>query len=285
MRVAGPGRRYALGDKAAFFLPGGARGVLCLHGFTGTPFEVRPLGEALAGRGFTVMAPALAGHCGTVAELSRTRWPDWLASAEAALDRLAAEVDGGPVAVAGFSLGGLLALRLARLRPRQVGALAVMAAPLRLRPYQARAVRALAGLPALLRRGPFGVLPKLRGYDVVDEEMRLCNPALTGMPVVGLASLLDLGDLVRRDLPDVLVPTLVVHGQRDRTVPLQDSLELAATLGAPVIERLFLPRSGHLVAIDVERETLFEAVSRFFTAHLPADRAAAAAEAASRASS
>ena len=72
---------------------------------------------------------------------------------------------------AGFSLGGLLALRLARLRPTQVAALAVMAAPLRLRPYQARAVRLLARLPALLRRGPFDVLPKLRGYDIVDQEM------------------------------------------------------------------------------------------------------------------
>jgi esterase/lipase len=73
-----------LGDKTALFLrsgarPGGARGVLCLHGFTGTPFEVRPLAEALAGRGFTVIAPVLAGHCGTVADLACTRWPDWLA--------------------------------------------------------------------------------------------------------------------------------------------------------------------------------------------------------------
>jgi carboxylesterase len=266
------------GDKAPLFLRGGPRGVLCLHGFTGTPFEVRPLAEALAGHGFTVMVPALAGHCGTVAELSRTRWPDWLASAEAAMDRLLAEVQpaGGQVAVAGFSLGGLLALRLARLRSRQVAALAVLAAPLRLRPYQSRAVRALARLPPLLRRGPLSVVPKIAGYDLIDEEMRLLNPALSGMPVVGLASLLELGELVRRDLPDIKIPTLVAHGEKDRTVPLQDSLELIGTLGAPVVERLFLPRSGHLLAIDVERSQLVEAVSRFFSAHVPGTRAAAA---------
>jgi carboxylesterase len=266
------------GDKAPLFLRGGPRAVLCLHGFTGTPFEVRPLAEALAGHGFTVMVPALAGHCGTVAELSRTRWPDWLASAEAAMDRLLAEIQpGGQVAVAGFSLGGLLALRLARLRPGQVAALAVLAAPLRLRPYQARAVRVLAGLPALLRRGPLGVVPKIGGYDLIDQEMRLLNPALSGMPVVGLASLLELGALVRRDLPDIKTPTLVAHGEKDRTVPLQDSLELIGTLGAPVVEQLFLPRSGHLLAIDVERSTLVEAVSRFFSAHthVPGTRAAA----------
>ena len=60
------------GDKTALFVRGGPRGVLCLHGFTGTPFEVRPLAEALAGRGYTVLAPVLAGHCGTIDELACT---------------------------------------------------------------------------------------------------------------------------------------------------------------------------------------------------------------------
>jgi hypothetical protein len=42
-----------------------------------------------------------------------------------------------------------------------------------------------------------------------------------------------------------------------------------------VIERLLLPRSGHLVAIDVERSTLIEQVTRFFEARLGARAAAA----------
>jgi carboxylesterase len=263
------------GDKAPLFLRGGPRGVLCLHGFTGTPFEVRPVAEALAGRGFTVVAPALAGHCGTIDELVKTRWPDWLASAEAALQRLRDEVGGAPVAIAGFSLGGLLSLRLARMRPADVAALAVIAAPLRLRGYQVRAVRALARLPRLLQRGPLAVLPKFGGYDVLDTEMKRQNPGLSGMPIAGIASLIELGELVRRDLPDIRTPTLVVHGERDRTVPLGDSLELAGSIGAGVIERLFLPRSGHLVAIDVERSTLIETVTRFFDTHVAGKAAAA----------
>jgi carboxylesterase len=248
--------------------------VLCLHGFTGTPFEVRPVAEALAGRGFSVAAPVLAGHCGTVEQLNATRWPDWYGSVEAALEQLLEDVGGAPVAIAGFSLGGLLALRLARLRPANVAALAVIAAPLRLRGYQVQAVRTLARLPALLRRGPLAVLPKFGGYDVLDDEMKRQNPGLPGMPIAGIASLVELGELVRRDLPDVRTPVLVAHGEQDRTVPLGDSLELAGTIGSTVIERLFLPRSGHLLAIDVERSTLIEAVTRFFDTHV-AGRAAA----------
>src|SRR6185436_14261402 len=183
------------GDKTALFVKGGPRGVLCLHGFTGTPFEVRPLAEALAGRGYTVVAPVLAGHCGTIDELACTGWPDWLASANDALDELLRTAT-GPVAVAGFSLGGLLSLRLARTRPADVAALAIVAAPLRLRPYQVNAVRALCRLPALLRRGPLAVLPKFGGYDVTDTEMKRRNPGLSGMPIAGINSLIELGEVV-----------------------------------------------------------------------------------------
>ena len=39
------------GDKSPLSIAGDGRGVLCLHGITGTPFEIRPLAEALGGEG------------------------------------------------------------------------------------------------------------------------------------------------------------------------------------------------------------------------------------------
>src|SRR5207247_2364206 len=68
----------------AFSLPGSRPlGCLLVHGFTGTPEEMRPLGEALAARGFPVYGVRLAGHGTDVAEPARTRWTDWFASVEA----------------------------------------------------------------------------------------------------------------------------------------------------------------------------------------------------------
>src|SRR2546427_411191 len=53
----------------AFSLPGSRPlGCLLVHGFTGTPEEMRPLGEALAARGFPVYAVRLAGHGTDVAD-------------------------------------------------------------------------------------------------------------------------------------------------------------------------------------------------------------------------
>ena len=45
---------------------------------------------------------------------------------------------------------------------------------------------------------------------------------------------------------------LVAHGERDHTVPQSASFELAGSLASATVERLWLPRSGHLIAVDVE---------------------------------
>jgi carboxylesterase len=266
------------GDKSPIFIPGKGAAVLCLHGFTGTPYEVAPLARALAAAGFAVSAPLLAGHGDTPAALAATRWQDWLASAEAAFDRLHAAVPSGPVAVAGFSMGGLLALRLARTRPGAVAALALMSVPLRLPPWQAAVMHGFARLPAFLRRSRLASLRKRGGSDVTDAHVRDDNPALVAMPLAGIAELVALGETVRRDLSLIDVPALVAHGERDRTVPQSASFELAGSLASATVERLWLPRSGHLLAVDIERAQLCEAVVRFLSHHTIRSAAAGACD-------
>ena len=59
-------------DPSPFdLIGGGSAAVLCLHGLTGTPYEVRPLGEALARAGIRAVGPALPGHNETPDRLAR----------------------------------------------------------------------------------------------------------------------------------------------------------------------------------------------------------------------
>ena len=255
--------RAGTGDKSPLYLPGDVRGVLCLHGITGTPFEVRPLAEAFGRAGCTVAAPLLAGHGETLAELAASSWMDWLASAERAMVDLRARVGGRPIAICGFSMCGLLALRLARLHPEEVSALVVMSAPLRLRRLQVVGIRSVARLPIDLHKLPSFCVPKLNGSDISDPEMRYENPGLRAFPMAALAALVDLMDVVRADLPAIRTPTLVVHGRQDHTVPMEDSLELTGCLGSDVIERLWLEKSFHIVTLDVERAVAIERAIRF----------------------
>ena len=49
-----------------FLLPGGSKGVLLIHGFTGSPSEMILLGNYLYRQGYTVLGVRLAGHGKTV---------------------------------------------------------------------------------------------------------------------------------------------------------------------------------------------------------------------------
>ena len=209
----------------------------------------------------------LAGHGTTLAALALSRWSDWLASAELALHAASTRAEGRPVAVCGFSMGGLLALRLARLHPERVAALVVMAAPLRLRRAQVMSIRAVSRLPFDFQALPAVCVPKLNGSDISDPAMRRQNPGLPAFPIAALENLLDLMDVVRADLPSIQTPVLVVHGRHDHTVPMDDSFELTGSVASDVIERLWLERSYHIVTQDVERSTLVDAATRFLARH------------------
>src|SRR5437667_12832927 len=77
-----------------FRIRGGTRGCLLIHGFAGTPPEMRGLGEFLAAGGYDVMGPLLAGHGLTPEAMAATRRPDWVRSADEALAALRRDFGG-----------------------------------------------------------------------------------------------------------------------------------------------------------------------------------------------
>src|SRR5690554_1303640 len=85
-------------------------GVLCIHGFTGGPFEVEPFADYLAEQtDWVIEIPTLPGH-GEKLELGAQSAEVWMMEAELALKRLKAKAD--RVIIVGFSMGGLIALYL-----------------------------------------------------------------------------------------------------------------------------------------------------------------------------
>src|SRR5881628_3739203 len=97
-----PSDPFALGDAPD--------ACLLLHGLTGSPAEVRPIGEALAQAGFRAVGPLLPGHGTTPEDLYTVSRQQMLHAAESALLSL----DGARrIFVCGLSMGGLLALHLA----------------------------------------------------------------------------------------------------------------------------------------------------------------------------
>lgn len=85
-------------------------GILLIHGFAGTPEEVRPLFETLEAKGYVVECPLLEGHGKTKRDLSQSNHQDWIASVEHAYLGLSQKCEN--VIAIGFSMGGLLVTNL-----------------------------------------------------------------------------------------------------------------------------------------------------------------------------
>lgn len=242
------------------------RCVLGLHGLTGSPDELAPLAAALTASGFAVRTPVLPGHGHDIAALAKTNRHDWYAGADAALSSMVAEC-GGPVAIVGGSAGGLLAIRLAVSRPRDVSALVVLASPLELPWTNRMLIRIALLIPPALRPASLNTIAKPHGPNVSDRAMAAGLHSLTGYPIQALGDLLDLMSDARGLLSSVTQPVLVVHGDLDGVVPRRQADALAAGLtSAASVKRLDLAGSAHLIAIDHDRDRLAQEVIAFLMA-------------------
>lgn len=241
--------------------------MLLLHGLTGSTFEMHHVAKALHGAGMRCLAPVMAGHGGAAADLAGVPWAEWVGKARRDLVRL----EGARrTFVVGCSMGALVACVLAHDLPSRVDGLVLLAPALELRP-EGRLAAILGRVP--LARGL--VVPKRAGSDVRDPIMRKRNRGLDGIPVGAVAELALLQAHVGRILPGIAAPALVVQGARDHTVTVEGARRLAREIGSGPAPVELLPRSWHLVGIDVERDRCAEATLEFLAA-LPAPRAAGA---------
>ncbi len=246
-------------DTREFFLPGAGVSALLIHGLTGTPYEMRYLGEQLSAAGVRVFAVRLAGHAGTPEELGTTNHNHWYESVVDGCERLRAY--GDPIVVVGLSAGGVLAARLAVDQGEALRAV-VMLAPAFFLPLWQR-----AALAAIKRLGPRAAMIYLRanaGADIHDAAARQVHPSARLMPLSAALSLRDLSALVRPRLSRLAQPTMLIHSRRDHTCPFNKNVEyLMANLGSVRKRLIALEESYHVITVDTEKERVSNEVLGF----------------------
>jgi carboxylesterase len=240
--------------------------VLLVHGFTGTPFEMRLLGEALVDRGYLVYGLKLAGHGVSSDALGLTTYTDWIASVDEALDEL--KKTNLPICVCGLSLGGLLTLDLARRRGDELVAIASLSAPL----WLSRPIELLIAFARRWKRKkPMVALPKGAGSDISEPIMRQRNNLAQGAVGISIPAVLSLHEFmhkVHEELPRIKRPTLAMHSRKDHTAPFACLAAIAKEIGTADIETLTLERSFHVITLDWERDIVVRAVDKHFTRYL-----------------
>jgi len=213
---------------------------LCIHGWGLNGSVWQDLGEALAGHAH-VLAPDLPGHGSHGNEAV-------FGSLEQAADRLAGGLLGGPVTVVGWSLGGLVALTLARRHPQKVKQVMLLAStprfvrapdwPHAMDPDVLAAFARDLGADYQATLGRFLALQLLGTPGRAEALRRLKARCLAAPPSAG--ALTEGLDILRdTDLREQLrvsdVPVRAVLGDLDRLVPAGVAGDLAALRpGMPV---------------------------------------------------
>lgn len=237
-----------------FFYPGGPVGCLLIHGFTGTPEDMRPLGRALAAYGHAALGLRLFAHATRPADMRRARWQDWMADVETGYHLLRGACQ--EVLLVGLSMGAALALLAATEFP-SLGVVA-LSAPWDLPPDPRRALlRAARPLSLLL---PYVSKPHRRRPPAAAEPEPLSYPVYPLRAVVELEGLLR---RVRAALSRIQVPVLLVHGRGDPIVPFSHQARLAEALTAAPVERVALDSDRHVPTRGPEVETVAARLAAF----------------------
>jgi len=269
--------------RSEFHLRGGRAGVLLIHGLTGTPAEMRFVGNGLNRAGFTVLGVQLAGHCGDEADLLATGWRDWYASVVAAAGRLREEVD--HLFVAGLSMGAVLALKLAIDRPREVDGIGCYGTTFFHDGWATPPIGRFAFLlPLGIRLGigrkrtsmenpPYGIKDERIRNRIVGAMLSGDSEAggLAGFPWPSLAQFQHLSLHVRNRIGRVRAPCVIVHSAHDDIASLRNVRIVERGVSAPV-ETVLLDDSYHMVTVDRQRGQLIERSAAFFHRIAEAER-------------
>jgi carboxylesterase len=242
-----------------FDYPGNSVGVLLIHGFTGSPSEVLPMGKYLAKQGYTVVGPLLPGHGTTWQDMAHRKWQEWADATEQAYLGLKSRCR--IVFVSGGSMGGLLTLYLAARHPEIAGIIPMAPAIF--------TVDWRASFAWLLKYFiPFKPYDPARdGDDLTDPQARQRYLwSYMGSPVAAGEQLVLLQRAVRRDLHKIAMPTLIFQGTRDQSVKLESAVYAFSHVAARDKELTWLTNSGHCLWVDSEKEQVWQKTYQFIAA-------------------
>jgi carboxylesterase len=231
-----------------FSLGGGPIGVLMVHGFTGSPASMRPIGEWLAANGLSVEGVRLPGHGTSVEDLRTRTWTEWVDAATAGLAALRERCR--TVVTMGQSMGASVVLSVVTARPHDVDGIALT------NPYVFD--RRLLAVPVGSRflrnvNGISGDIAK-PGQDELGD---------TVMPVPAIAQMAAMLKDVRAALHEIRQPIVVFRSGEDHVIPRTNAQKVLERIGSARRELVLCPNSYHVVTLDHDAPLVREWVLRF----------------------
>jgi len=251
-------------------LPGGKHSVLLIHGLTGSPFEMKYLARKLNKAGFAIKGPCLKGHCTTLKNLSKTTWEDWYGSVRESFIEMKKSSDS--VSVAGLCMGAVLSLHLSYEFGPEVSAVSLISTTLFYDGWSLPWYKFLLPIAyyfpmryiySYSETEPYGIKNKALRERIVSL-MNNDSIAYTKTPAASIHELFKLANQVKKQLPAITTPALILHSNEDDLTSLKNPDYVEENIGSKVVRKIILDDSYHMMTIDNQKDRVAEETIRFF---------------------
>jgi len=245
-----------------FFLPGGPIGCVLVHGFTGSPKEMRMLGDHLHQHGYSVLGVRLAGHATNMEDMIRSRYCDWLASVEDGYHLLRPHCQ--QIFLMGLSMGGVISLVQASRLP--VDGVVAMSAPYYFPVTWARRfpwlIRLISPFMRTRKKGEgIWFLPELEASHVHYPR----DPVRSGFELFLLL------EEMKTALPKITVPSLVIHSRDDQSISIENAEQIYQRLGSRQKDLVLVDQANHVITRDGDTSRVYNPITRFIENSLKTD--------------
>ncbi|MFW5709176.1 MAG: alpha/beta hydrolase [Chloroflexota bacterium] len=230
-------------EHQPFVLAGGEHAALLIHGFPGSPAEMRPIANSLNTAGWTVSVPLLPGFGPQVETLADRKKSEWLDAVQTTYDDLRKQHE--TVVLIGNSFGAALSIELAATTRQSPDSLVLLS------PFWKLSHIAWQAMPVIQLLFPKPKIFKYLNLDFDDPEVRtgihnfmpgldLDDPAAQQairefpVPVRMFGEIYKAGKAGYHHAPEVHVPVLILQGRHDEISQPHLTKKLASRFSAPV---------------------------------------------------
>ncbi|MFD1413304.1 alpha/beta hydrolase [Oceanobacillus jeddahense] len=221
----------------SFYFKGGRAGVLIIHGFTGSPQAMYPIGKAFADAGYTVCGPRLKGHGTAPEDLEKYTYQDWINSVQEAYSWLEERCDN--IFMLGLSMGGALTLYTAAKYPL----------------FGIITVNAAVALPEMYKNPKERFIPD-DGPDIKKEDAM--EITYEKIPVKSIKELESLIKETKENLKNITCPVLIFSSEEDHVVSSDNAQMILEEVSSERKEIVALKDSYHVATLDNDQDLIIK---------------------------
>jgi carboxylesterase len=215
---------------------------------------MRPWGEFLHSKGYTVRVPLLPGHGTQPEDLNKVKWQEWPAKVQFELSELRKSCD--VIFLVGLSMGGGTVLNVAASINNELAGLILVNPMIHVK-----------GVPVELA---FFLSRFQKMRTSVGDDIK--RPGITewgydALPTRGIHQLLKMLRITRGNLGKITVPVQLFHSVEDHTLPVTNTEIILSEIGSTNKSRIELVNSYHVATMDYDQELIFHNSLTFIEAN------------------